>query len=58
MIHEPNLSTTTSNKKKEKNKFETNSWPFQKPLKREKSTKDETWLKIYLLDPKSTIIEV
>ena len=38
VIHKPNLSTTTSNEKKKKNKFETNPWPFQKPLKREKST--------------------
>ena len=35
MIHEPNFSTTTSNEKKKKNKFETSPWPFQKPLKRE-----------------------
>ena len=48
----------TSLKKTNPWKFETNLWPFQKPLKREKSTKDETQLKIYLLDPKSTIVRV
>ena len=47
----------TSLKKTNLWKFETNSWPFQKPLKREKSTNDETQLKNHLLTLNPPLLE-